>query len=151
MNNKNVIISKFEYSVWSANPIGEVKIHDGNTFNLSQIAAIDIMGIKEPENNPFFRTSIKYPSIKKDKTLEMAYVSEYKVQSPVDMKNTKSDSLKLLLAELHFRHHVHIHQFLHRLWEQDQEKYPFPPYTVNFGYSFQYVAEELQKTESRNN
>ena len=140
-----------DYSVWTANPIGEVKIHEGNPFNLTTISTIDIMGIKEKTNNPFFKTTLKYPNIKKDRSLEMVYVTEYKVQSQIDLKDTKSENLKSLLTELHFRHHTHIHQFLHRLWEKDVEQYPFPPYTLNLLYSLEYVLEQLSKTESLNN
>lgn len=145
MNAKNVNLVNLEYSVWKSNPIGDIKIHEGNPFNLTQIAAIDIMGITK-ENNLFFKTSIKY--YHKNKTLEMSYVTEYKVQSKINMKDTKSEILKSLLTELHFRHQIHIHQFLHRLWEKNLE---FPPYLTNLYASLEFVTEELQKTESLNN
>lgn len=147
----NLLINNIKYSVSISSPIIAPKIYNGNYFNLSQIAQITIMGLNKENKNPFFRSSVKYYYPKANKSLDLDYLSEYKILDHLEQEYLLSESLIGLWTELHFRHKVHIHQFLYKHTETDRENFPFPPYTLNLQYSFDFVSAEFQKMESRNN
>ena len=151
MNSNLLKISNFKYTVRVASPIEPPKIYDGNPFNLSQISQITIMGLTSTNKNPYFKTNLKYHNPEFNKTLELDYVSEYRVNQKLELESFPSESLISLMTELHFRHHIHIHQFLDEHNNQDKKGFPFPPYLQNLSYSFQFVSEQIQQRESRNN
>jgi hypothetical protein len=143
----NLIINDLKYSVLFANPIGEVRIHESNPFGSTDMDFDDSMGLSNSKNL-IIKTSLRYPNPEVDKSLEMDYITEYLTPDSQVIYDAGLNHNKELWVELHFRHYIHIHQFLHNLWQQDPENHPFPPPMTNLNHSFEFVSAWIRGTES---